>query len=386
MEAGHFGAGTLGRGFIGEVLCKNGFAVDFVDVNDVLISALQKRGAYEIELAGERCERVSVRGVNGINSKNNPDAVVCAIAGANLVTTAIGPKILPFIAELIAKGIAARHTAGCTEALDIIACENMIGGSVFLRGEVLKYISKADESFFDAYIGFPNAAVDRIVPVQKNDDPLFVQVEPFREWVVDDSMRKAKHITLRDVEYAGDLQPFIERKLFSVNTGHAACAYSGYYYGYKFIAEALADKRVLPQLQNTLAETGSLLTAKWNFNNSEHQKYIQKIISRFTNPAINDDIARVARTPIRKLGFDERFVRPIRELKERGLPYKTLLTNCAFVLCYDAPSDEESVRLQDMLRKEDAADVIKTVTGITDPALMAELADVYRAVKAQRPK
>ena len=38
----------------------------------------------------------------------------------------------------------------------------------------------------DKYIGFPNAAVDRIVPIQHNDDPLFVSVEDFKEWVIDE--------------------------------------------------------------------------------------------------------------------------------------------------------------------------------------------------------
>ncbi|MDR2344078.1 MAG: mannitol-1-phosphate 5-dehydrogenase [Spirochaetaceae bacterium] len=381
MKAVHFGAGNIGRGFIGEVLCKNGFHVTFVDVNETLIDELQKRGGYEIELAGEDRTRQKITNVDGINSKKNPEQVAGAIAEADLVTTAIGPQILAFIAESIAKGISGRQRTGNKRPLDVIACENMIGGSAFLRSEVEKYLDGDAAGFAALYIGFPNAAVDRIVPAQKHGDPLFVTVEHFREWVIDDSERKAKHVTLEGVEYVPDLLPFIERKLFSVNSGHATAAYSGHYYGHAYINEALKDKRVMTLLKNALAETGSLLVEKWGFDKTRHAEYVDKIISRFTNPAISDDIPRVARTPIRKLGREERFTRPVCELKKRGLQCKALLSTMAFALVYDNPDDAESVKLQEMLKTETPEMVIETVTALDDADLIAEIAAAYRSLK-----
>jgi mannitol-1-phosphate 5-dehydrogenase len=390
MKAVHFGAGNIGRGFIGEVLASNGFHVTFVDINETVIGELQRRGGYEIETAGEERTRHTISGVDGINSKTDPARVAAAIAEADIVTTAIGPNVLPFIAELIVKGIRERRercerrerqSKGNERPLDVIACENMIGGSAFLRAEAAKRCDEDDIGFIDRCVGFPNAAVDRIVPAQKHDDPLFVTVEPFREWVIDDSARKAKHITLRGVEYVPDLLPFIERKLFSVNAGHAATAYSGHYYGHHIVSEALSDTRVLTQLENTLGETGSLLVAKWGFDQAQHAAYIRTIISRFTNPAISDDIPRVARTPIRKLGRDERFTRPAHELKQRGLSYTTLLATMAFALAYDNPDDPESVRLQEMLKAEPPEAVVKTVTGLEDAELIGEIASAYRHLR-----
>ena len=383
MRAVHFGAGNIGRGFIGEVLCKNGFHVTFVDINETVIGCLQRRGGYEIEFAGltdKGRTRHTITGVDGINSKSDPEAVVKAVAAADLVTTAIGPNVLPFIAELVARGIEERRKTRGEQPLDVIACENMIGGSVFLRAEVEKHIDKETAAFIERCVGFPNAAVDRIVPAQQHDDPLFVTVEPFREWVIDDSARKAKHITLEDVEYVPDLLPFIERKLFSVNSGHAATAYTGHYYGHATINEALRDERVMAQLKNTLAETGSLLIDKWGFDPAKHAAYIGKIIGRFTNPAISDDIPRVARTPIRKLGKDERFTRPLLELKKRGLSCEALLSTMAFALAYDNPADTESARLQEMLKTQPVEAVIETVTGMEDAELVAALAAAYHHV------
>lgn len=373
MKATHFGAGNIGRGFIGEILAKNGFSIEFVDINETIIDALMSRKGYTIELAEESKQQIQVANVTGINNQKNPEAVVESVATSQIVTTAIGPNILPFIAELIAKGIQKRKANQVTEKLDVIACENMIGGSQFLFEKVKAYLTQEDLDYVNQYVGFPNAAVDRIVPIQHHDDPLFVSVEPFSEWVVDKTQMKNPELVLSDVEYVDDLEPYIERKLFSVNTGHASVAYTGASLGYQTIDEAIADEKVLTTLENVLKETGSLLIAKWQFDPQVHQAYAQKIVARFKNPYISDAITRVARTPIRKLGYDERFIRPIRELHDRNLSYQQLLTVVGLIFNYRDEKDEQSVELQKMLQSESLEAVVRKVTQLTDETLIVEI-------------
>ncbi|MEO1771315.1 mannitol-1-phosphate 5-dehydrogenase [Candidatus Enterococcus ferrettii] len=377
MRATHFGAGNIGRGFIGEILAKNGFSIDFVDINATIIDALNERKEYTIELADENKEQIHVGNVDGLNNQTNPEAVVDSVAAADIVTTAIGPNVLPFIAELIAKGIQKRKAENSTVPVDVIACENMIGGSQFLFEKVKEYLTDEDMAYVEAYVGFPNAAVDRIVPIQHHEDPLFVSVEPFSEWVVDQTQCKNKELQLSNVTYVEDLEPYIERKLFSVNTGHATVAYTGAYAGYQTIDEAIGHQEVLAQLRAVLEETGSLLIAKWGFDREQHQAYINKIVSRFENPHISDSIDRVARTPIRKLGYDERFIRPIRELKKRELGYMHLIEVVAMILKYQDPKDEQSVQLQAMLKDQPLETVIAKVTGVNDDTLITEIAVEY---------
>ncbi|AUJ32092.1 MAG: mannitol-1-phosphate 5-dehydrogenase [Liquorilactobacillus nagelii] len=382
MKAVHFGAGNIGRGFIGETLAANGFEINFVDVNETIIDALNQRHGYEIELADESHKRISVHNVAGINNGKEPEKVVQAIVEADIVTTAIGPKILKFIAPLIADGIKARQKAAKTTPIDVIACENMIGGSQNLKKEVYSHLAEAEQTFADKYIGFPNAAVDRIVPQQKHDDPLFVSVEPFKEWVIDEHQMANPSLKLESVHYAPDLEPYIERKLFSVNTGHATVAYTGKYLGYSDIGSAIADPKVLQQLKRVLKETGDLLIAKWNFKRSEHEAYQHKIIGRFENKYLSDEIARVGRTPIRKLGYDERFIRPIREAKERNLSYEALLETVGMIYTFDEPKDAESQKLIEMLKSESLQEVVVATTGLKDEALINEIEHSYqKAVK-----
>ncbi len=338
-----------------------------------MIDELNKRHSYEIEVAEEGQPHIVVKNVSGVNNVKNPDEVIKAITSADIITTAIGPNILPFIAELIAKGIEARKAAGNNEPIDVLACENMIGGSQYLYQEVKNYLSADGLAFTEQYVGFPNAAVDRIVPAQTHEDPLFVVVEPFNEWVVETSRMKNPNFKLTGVHYEKDLEPFIERKLFSVNSGHATSAYTGAFYGAKTILEALKDDRVKAQVEAVLGEIRSLLIAKWNFDEQALIDYHKIIISRFENPFIVDDVNRVARTPIRKLGYDERFIRPIRELKERQLSYQNLLKTIAFVFNYNDPNDEQSVQLQELLATKPLPEVVADVTGLTDQDLILEI-------------
>ncbi|HFI0255637.1 TPA: mannitol-1-phosphate 5-dehydrogenase [Streptococcus suis] len=374
-QAVHFGAGNIGRGFIGEILFENGFEIAFVDVNETIIDALNERHAYEIEIAEEGQRHIAVSGVRGINNRLNPEEVVAALATADLVTTAIGPNILPFIAGLVAEGIEARRQAGNTQPLDVLACENMIGGSAFLYEEVKKHLSEEGLAYAAEYVGFPNAAVDRIVPAQSHEDPLFVVVEPFNEWVVETRGMKNPDLKLDGVHYEADLEPFIERKLFSVNSGHATSAYTGAHFGATTILEALQNPEVKSKVEAVLAEIRSLLIAKWGFDEQALVDYHKVIISRFENPYIVDDVARVARTPIRKLGYDERFIRPIRELRERGLSYDNLLATVSYIFGYKDETDEQSVQLQALLQEKPLAEVVAEVTGVTDPGLVAEIVE-----------
>lgn len=366
-KAVHFGAGNIGRGFIGEILHKNEYFITFVDINQEIIQALKEKGAYVVERADAFHEQATIDQVTGLNSVEEAEQVVAAIAEADIVTTAIGPNVLPKIASLIAQGIDRRKKQNNSAKMDVIACENMIGGSSYLKEQVLSLTQ--DKEYLENYIGFPDAAVDRIVPLQQHDDPLFVQVEPFSEWVVDETICKSKE-QLTDVHYVNDLQPYIERKLFSVNTGHATVAYTGALQGYQTIDEAMEDPLVLVQLRSVLKETGKLLIAKWGFDQVEHEQYMEKIIGRFQNKYISDAISRVARTPMRKLGNQERFVRPILELSKYNVVPYHLFETIGMIFNYYDPEDEQSRQLKELMSTEDLEKSIIEVTGIKNDQMI----------------
>ena len=104
----------------------------------------------------------------------------------------------------------------------------MIGGSSHLKEAVFSHLTADEQEALSHTVGFPNAAVDRIVPIQHHEDILKVSVEPFFEWVIDETGFIGDVPQIDGATFVQDLTPYIERKLFTVNTGHALAAYVGY--------------------------------------------------------------------------------------------------------------------------------------------------------------
>lgn len=166
MLAVHFGAGNIGRGFIGQLLHESGYDIVFVDVRDDVVDALKTQGRYEVILADEGDEHIPVDHVSALHSIHDADEVTQRLAEADLITTAVGAAVLPAIAPAIAKGLVERTRRGASP-VNVIACENLVGGSQALRGFVMEHVPDEHKSAVEGISGFPNAAVDRIVPEQK---------------------------------------------------------------------------------------------------------------------------------------------------------------------------------------------------------------------------
>ncbi|RAP27404.1 Mannitol-1-phosphate 5-dehydrogenase [Brevibacillus laterosporus] len=370
MRAIHFGAGNIGRGFIGLLLEQAGYEVCFVDVNEALVNEINQRKSYTVQIADEETQEFTVRNVCALHGADE-QAVAQAIATADLVTTAVGPQILPFISKSIALGMKERMNQ-TTEALNIIACENAIGGSTLLKQYVYSHLNDVDQAKADQQFGFPDSAVDRIVPMQKNGDMLVVMVEAYFEWVIDQSQAKGKLPESSDIIYVDNLEPYIERKLYTVNTGHATAAYLGYLKGYIYMEEAIKDPQIRRLTEEALQETGNVLQAKYGFNAKEHATYITKIIHRFENKHLQDEVTRIARSPIRKLGLNDRFISPARQALMYQMEPKALCLGIAAALSFDYNQDVEAMELQSSIKQQGLKATIIKYCGLTKESTLID--------------
>jgi len=373
----HFGAGNIGRGFIGQILYQNDFNLHFIDVNQPLLDALNSQKTYTIEEFSEAKTKHLISIQNAWHAESDKDVILEAFKTTDLITTSIGVSGLPKIAFLIALGIENRKTIHTS--LNIMACENYVNASDSLKEMVYDHLSKDGQLYANKWVAFVNVAVDRIVPNQSHENLTHVSVEPFYEWVIESSSIKG-NLNLEGVLFVDDLSPYIERKLFTVNTGHAACAFKAYQENYEFIDQALSTKSVEGFVLGVLKETSELLIKKYNFDLDVQTAYAKKTIERFKNPYIKDVAVRVARQPIRKLGPSDRIIKPYKECLDLGIqtPYLTqLIVN---VLSYDFLEDEEALNLQAMI-KRNLKETIKTITELDDTSVEI-LSNAYLAFHA----
>ena len=370
-KAVHFGAGNIGRGFIGLLLSKAGYHVTFVDVAAPLVDDINNLGKYNVQIFGKD-EKIQVDNVSAINSEKNPDTLLDAIVDADIVTTAIGPNILKFIAPNIAKGLTKRIATNKTP-LNIIACENMVGGSTVLKNFVYENLSDDVKDEVRKLIGFPDAAVDRIVPAQKNDEKLLVKVEEYAEWDVDSTGVVGEIPEIKGMTLVPNLNAYIERKLFTVNTGHASIAYLAYQKGFKDISTAMKDEEIVNSARDVWAETSELLIEKYNFDPEVHKKYVETVEKRFSNPHLSDEVTRVARGPKRKLSPQDRLISPATQLIERGKNPETLAKVAAAALKFDFDGDPEAVEIQNFIKENGMDAAITKFTGAESGSKLFEM-------------
>ncbi|MGD8163872.1 mannitol-1-phosphate 5-dehydrogenase [Pantoea sp. FN0307] len=381
MKALHFGAGNIGRGFIGKLLADAGIELIFADVNQAVLDALNARHQYPVHVVGEQAQVEMVTGVSAVNSTS--DEVIALIAEVDIVTTAVGPQILERIAGSIARGLAKRSDSANSRPLNIIACENMVRGTSQLKQHVLAALPENLHAWVEQHVGFVDSAVDRIVPPGEagSNDPLAVTVETFSEWIVDKTQFKGELPTIPGMELTDNLMAFVERKLFTLNTGHAITAYLGQLAGHQTIRDAILDPAVRAVVKGAMQESGAVLIKRYGFDPGKHAAYIDKILGRFENPYLKDDVERVGRQPLRKLSAGDRLIKPTLGTLEYQLPHDNLVKGIAAAMHYRSAQDPQAQELEALLKSAGPQAALAQVSGLDiNSEVVAAVVKAYAAM------
>ncbi len=379
QTAVHFGAGNIGRGFLGQLYCESGYKTVFVDVRDEIVSQLQKRNGYPLRLVADEAEHtLQIKNVTALHGVSDRSEVAKSIANARIVSTAVGANVLPNVAPSLAEGITQRfaaHPGG--PPLDVIVCENMIEAGAHLRGLVREKLPSASRKLVEERVGFVDASIGRMVPVmtaeQHAENPLLVCVEPYCELPVDAAGFKGPIPDIRHMTPHDNFRAYVERKLFVHNAGHAVTAYLGYLRHHEYIRDAVADPLIRAEADAAMNETCTALARKHGLDIEALHAHWLDLVERFGNRALGDQVTRVAKDPVRKLGPNDRLIGAARLCVDQGIEPFHVAFAAAAAIRYDHGEDPTAGELQELLQDQGLPGVLARVCRIPDDSSIASL-------------
>ena len=342
-----YGAGNIGRGFIGQVFSDAGFNVGFVDINKEVIGKLNADKEYPVDIvSNDGIDERIVKNVYGIDG-TDIELVSDEIASADIMATAIGVNVLKFIAKPIALGLKKRFEQN-KKPFNIIICENLIGADEFLKELIKEQIPEYTERI-DNEIGFVEASIGRMVPVvteeKKKGNILRVYVEPYNILPVDKDAFKGEIPKVSNLYPYSPFNLFIQRKLFMHNMSHATCAYLGFLRNYKYIYETVNDVDIKLVAYKSLVQSALAIANENGVEIKDLLSHAENLIYRFKNVELGDTVERVGKDTIRKLSNNDRLIGAIILAEKHTLPCEYLCIGVAAGMCFAPKDDERSVEL-----------------------------------------
>lgn len=368
-----YGAGSIGRGFIGQLFNMSGLRTCFIDVDKNIVRELSGKNKYTIKIA--EATGFESRVIDNVTAVNGFDSggVAEVISKCRIMATAVGVNILPLIAKNIAAGLDLRSKFS-GNPLDIIVCENISDGGNHLKELVLEHSS--DKEYVEKNIGFVSASVGRMVPVSESTG---IVVEAYNELPVD---RDALKTDISAIYNVIPVSPFaIEKykKYFMHNMSHAIVAYLGFIKGHEYIWQAVSDNFIRNITELALQESIEAISEHFNVSYNELSLYGKDLLDRYRNKYLGDRVLRVGRDPLRKLGKDDRLVGAASFCMENGVNPQYILYGIAAALYFNPSDDISAPVLQNFISETGIAAALSEFSDLSEESCLSErIIEIYK--------
>lgn len=219
------------------------------------------------------------------------------------LVSALPQTVFGFLVRALARRRAAGHPP-----FTVVSCDNVRHNGDTTRRAVVGFARALDEdvaAWIEQEVSFPNSMVDRIAPyVTTADrdrlnagthlpDAIPAMSENYLQWVIEDRFPAGRpDLHLAGVELRDDVAVFEAVKQRLLNASHALLSYPSLLLGYRFVDHALADRRIRALIDVYMTDDViPLLDGPAGMSLIE---YKNTIIDRFANPAIGDQLIRIA--------------------------------------------------------------------------------------------
>lgn len=347
-----FGAGKIGRSFIGQLFGLSGYEVVFSDIDKELVDLLNLKRSYCVVIKGEKEEKLLIPNVRAINGSEE-QAVIEEVCRASIMAIAVGKNALGKIIPNIAKGLVKRFQYHRNSPLDIIIAENMRSANEYIYRELQKNLPQGFP--IHSYVGLVETSIGKMVPIMTVEeikkDPLWVFAEPYNQLILDKKGFKNPIPDVKGLSPKENIKAWVDRKAFIHNLGHATAAYYGFFRHPEatYLYEVLGDKHVLNFTKKVMHQSAAILLKVYpdDFTEKELSDHIDDLLFRFQNRALKDTLFRVGQDIPRKLGPDDRFMGVIRLAIPLEMAYDKILEAMSYAFYFKAVDENGNRSEQD---------------------------------------
>lgn len=290
MEAVIIGAGRTGRGFIAPILKQNNCRITFLDKDKSLIRDLNELTSYTVNYFNNRDTVCEIKKYSAFTT--DEEAGIQALKKADIVFTSVYANNLNDLIDTFKTAINQRTKK---EELIIVCCENGIDVKRPLIESNLK--AKVSEGII-------------FCTTIEKENSMDLYSEPIFELPVDNSEMNFDFY-LKGIHLTKAFNDLIQRKIYTYNFMSALIGYLGHYKNYSLLHEAANDEEIMYLINKTLPLISSAIAKEFNIPYKEQLEFTQRAISKFSNPEIPDSIYRNIIDVNRKLGINERLLKPL---------------------------------------------------------------------------
>ncbi len=374
------GAGATGRGHVAQLARESGYGLVFLDRDETLCRTLRAAGGYSVRLVSAHTRTVTIDDFS-IFHTSEKEAFYPFFRDASTLFTAVCPGNIKEAADSL-RDLFIRWLKECgpDSYKNVLCCENMNRSSSTFREFLLVGFPSELRDTLERRVGFADTMVARVVV--KPSDPLKLLGEEYSEWTADRTAMRGNDLpVIRTLQLVDDQTRYLQRKLYIHNTGHATLGYLGFLRGHTFIHQAAQDREIIAVTEKAIEESGWAIEKEYGFSAQNIKEYREALTEKCKSPELPDEIVRVVREPIRKLGPEERFLGPLGLMMKHGRQPEFLLYGVCGALLSRIPGDSQSERIAALMSQKGASSLEEIVGGHIPSSVLARVEALLPVVR-----
>ncbi len=379
-----FGAGKIGRGFVGRLFHDGGYDLYFVDDNRDTVQLLNREKQFRVEIAGKP-EMTRYIPVSACFHLTDHQEIMKVFEKVDLFITSVGAPNIPGVTAIIKSLLMKRDDA---LFINWVICENAYQPSKLIRERLLEDANPDFGNFITGKLGLVETQIlcSVMLPDSKilEQEPLALKTQDWSVLPFDKDAYKGIIPEFPGLMPKSHFENELVRKLFTFNGTNGPISYIGWLHGYQYLHEAANAPELRDFIDEIQSESKFGLIREFGFDKVEQDEFHLLALTKYRDEMIRDPIERNALNLKKKLGINERLVGPALLCLKHGRTPHAYAIAIAGAMRYGGSTDEGSLEVRGYLRRNGFLKTLCRYTGLEKDHPLIEMVMLADQKKSYR--